>query len=259
MSGTKDSAADFTRLSQNISTNVQKVQQNVSSITRMVDQLGTSQETEMLWDKLNQIQHYTNQLVKDINKNLKELSSMTPLSSHSDQRVRKLQVERLTKDFSDSLNSFQMAQRRVAEKEKQSVARARAQSSNKDSMLDDSLGTTQLVNFASPTPQVQAQMEDVDLELLEERENAIRQLESDIQDVNSIFKDLGLMVHEQGEMVDSIEANVETAAVQVEEGTAKLRKASEYQTKSRKKKCIILIVVLILLGVVALIIWLSVK
>lgn len=42
------------------------------------------------------------------------------------QRQQKLQRERLMNDFSAALNNFQVVQRRAAEKEKESVARARA-------------------------------------------------------------------------------------------------------------------------------------
>lgn len=48
-------------------------------------------------------------------------------------------------------------------------------------------------------------------------------------DVNTIFKDLATMVHEQGEMVDSIEQNVESAHVRVQEGTEQLRMAETYK------------------------------
>ena len=77
--------------------------------------------------------------------------------------------------------------------------------------------------------QVQAFEEEVDVQALEERERAIRQLESDIVDVNTIFKELSTMVHEQGDMIDSIEANVESAQMRVEEGTNQLATASSYQ------------------------------
>ena len=36
-------------------------------------------------------------------------------------------------------------------------------------------------------------------------------------------KDLATMVHEQGDIVDSIESNIESASVQVHEGTDQLR------------------------------------
>lgn len=42
------------------------------------------------------------------------------------QRQQRLQKERLMNDFSTALNNFQAVQRRVSEKEKETVARARA-------------------------------------------------------------------------------------------------------------------------------------
>ena len=55
---------------------------------------------------------------------------------------------------------------------------------------------------------------------------------SDIVDVNTIFKDLATMVHEQGETIDSIEGNVETAAITVHDGTEQLRQAERYKVRS---------------------------
>lgn len=106
-----------------------------------------------------QIQHYTNQVAKETNKYLKDLGSIPLPSSPSEQvsltlssmiiagniilmyvscvvlscvspaavqRQQKLQRERLMNDFSSALNNFQAVQRQAAEKEKESVARARA-------------------------------------------------------------------------------------------------------------------------------------
>ena len=73
--------------------------------------------------------------------------------------------------------------------------------------------------------------EEQNLEHLLERERAVSQLEADIMDVNQIFKDLAAMVHDQGELVDSIEANVETSSIRVNEGTEQLRQAERYQVR----------------------------
>ena len=73
--------------------------------------------------------------------------------------------------------------------------------------------------------------EEQNVQQLEERERAVRQLEADIMDVNQIFKDLAAMVHDQGELVDSIEANVETSSIRVNEGTEQLRQAERYQVR----------------------------
>ena len=53
--------------------------------------------------------------------------------------------------------------------------------------------------------------------------------QTDIGDVNQIFKDLATMVHEQGEVIDSIEANVESAQVNVSQGNVELTSARQYQ------------------------------
>ena len=71
--------------------------------------------------------------------------------------------------------------------------------------------------------------EECNIELLRDREQQIRKIESDILEVNQIFKDLATMIHEQGETIDSIEANVETASIQVDQGTLQLAKARDYQ------------------------------
>merc|ERR1712126_498756 len=84
---------------------------------------------------------------------------------------------------------------------------------------------------------------------LQQREQSMRQLESDIVDVNTIFKDLATMVHEHGEIVDSIEQNIESTTVQVTTGTEQLRQAADYQSKARKKKIILAVLGLVILGI----------
>ncbi|XP_015267740.1 PREDICTED: t-SNARE domain-containing protein 1-like, partial [Gekko japonicus] len=82
---------------------------------------------------------------------------------------------------------------------------------------------------------------------------------SDMLDVNQIIKDLASMVYEQGETVDSIEANLETAASNVESANEQLAKASHYQRRSRKMKCCFISTGLVVLLVIVIIITVSVK
>ncbi|KAM6959505.1 syntaxin-12 [Aplochiton taeniatus] len=254
---------DVNTLIQTCSSNIQKITQNTAQIKSMVNQLGTSQDTSELQDRLQQIQHYTNQLAKETNKHLKDLGSQSFPSSPSEQRQQKIQKDRLMSDFSAALNNFQAVQRRAAEKEKESVARARAGSrlSAEDGTHDE-----QLVSFdnqedwgQTTTQTEEAAITEEDLELIKERETNIRQLESDILDVNQIFKDLAVMIHDQGEMIDSIEANVENAEVHVERGAEQLQRAAIYQQKSRKKMCILAMVGSVVLVVLAIIIWQAAK
>jgi len=230
------STTDFHRKAQVIAGNIQKISQNVSSITRMVGQLGSSTHdpSPELRSQLHKITHYTGQLAKDTNEDLKELNKF----NLNDQRQLKLQREKLTSEFSSVLNSFQNIQRSAAQKEKEAL---KASSGTKTPFLE---GPPSSQSRSQQQQQNQGQMQmfqdvledEQENEQLRLREQAIRQLESDILDVNQIFKELATMVHEQGEMVDSIEAHVESAQIEVSEGARQLERAHTYQNKARRKQ-----------------------
>ncbi|KAI7690041.1 Syntaxin-12 [Sarcoptes scabiei] len=224
---------DFSKLSQLVANNVQKISSNVNQLQKMVNQLGTFQDSENLRSQLHQIQHYTNQLARDTNRNLKELANIPSSQSSSEQKQRRMQKERLTNDFSEALKNFQVIQRTAAQKEKESVIRARANSN-----LNDSSKALIDLQSSQPSQQQEHKMlqieEDVDVQLLREREQAIQKIESDIVEVNQIFKDLASVVHDQGEVIDSIEANIESTGIQIQEGTQQLFKASDYSSKKKE-------------------------
>ncbi|XP_071759697.1 syntaxin-7 isoform X2 [Centroberyx gerrardi] len=243
-------------LAQNISSNIHKLTLLTSELQRGVSQLGTEQDSSQLRQTLQQKQQQSNQLAKETDRLIKVFSSL-PVGP--DQRQRKLQKERLVNDFSSALNSFQKTQRQVADKEREFVARVRASSRVSGGQPEDSFGhAPSLQSDAQVLAQAEAITEE-DLRLIQERESAIRQLESDITDINDIFKDLGMMVHEQGDMIDSIEANVENADMSVQSGTQQLARAADYQRSSRKKICILMIVLAVAAVVIGLIIWGAVK
>ncbi|KAG8451176.1 hypothetical protein GDO86_003436 [Hymenochirus boettgeri] len=285
---------DFNSIIQTCSGNVQRITNNTAQIRTLLNQLGTSQDSSKLQQNLQQIQHSTNVLAKETNTYLKDLASLpTPLSP-AEQRQQKLQKDRLMNEFSAALNHFQNIQRQVSEKEKETVARARAGSRLSG---DEKQKEEQLVSFDKQNikticrviknyngvlvninayiclyyflsnedwNQLQSQEEEFavteeDLELIKERESAIQKLEADILDVNQIFKDLAVMIHDQGEMIDSIEANVESAEVHVERANEQLQRAAYYQKKSRKKICILVLSLAIAVVILVIIICVSLK
>ena len=139
--------------------------------------------------------------------------------------------EKLTSEFLESLKNFQVIQRTAAQKEKESIIRARANSMNRGQMSSDdsNLIDLQSQDGAPPQHQINLQIEEeVDLDLLREREQSIKKIETDIVDVNQIFKDIAKIVHEHNEVIDSIEANVETATIHVNEGAQQIARAREY-------------------------------
>ena len=251
--GRSQRETDLQGLVQNIAINIQKILQNVSSIQRMMVQLGTPQDNQQLQNQLHQVQHFTGKLAKDTTTNLQDLVKGVSTLSPSEQRIWRLQKERLQSDFTRALNNFQDTQRLVAKKEKELLQRARNAPSNLQSiqvqknLIDIEDGHLQ--GEVQKYQQIQMQ-EHVDLEQLQERQRAFNQLESDILDVNTIFKDLAMLVHDQGDMIDSIEANVESTHVTVQDATEQLRHAENYQTRARKKKLFIGLVSFIIIVII---------
>jgi len=247
--GTSARETEFQRLAQNVGTNIQKILQNVSSMQRMITQIGTPQDTQQLQNQLHQIQHYTGQLAKDTSKQLKELNGYPPEQA-LDPRQWKLQRERLQADFTKALDNFQRAQRAAAQKEKDVIKKYKNQG-----VPPGEEGGSNLIDIEGQSRTQMVMEEEQNLEYLHERERSIAQLEADIGDVNQIFKDLAAMVHDQGEIVDSIEANVESASIRVNEGSEELRMAERYQSKARRKKLCLalagLIVFIVLIIIIA--------
>lgn len=251
-------SGDPNQLAQRITSNIQKITQCSAEIQRVLNQLGTPQDTHELRQQLQQKQQYTNQLAKETDKYIKEFGS---LPSVNEQRQRKIQKDRLVNEFTTALTNFQRVQRQAAEREREFVARVRASSRVSGGAAEESYREGTLVSWESQT-QSQVLDEEItedDLRLIEERETAIRQLEADIMDINEIFKDLGMMIHEQGDIIDSIEANVETAEVHVQQANQQLSRAADYQRKSRKKMCILILALTIGAVILGLIIWAAVK
>jgi len=71
------------------------------------------------------------------------------------------------------------------------------------------------------------------LNLIDERYEAINKIASDVIQINELMKDLNTMVIEQGHIIDTIEDNVVQAQNHIEKGTDELRKANISQKKSR--------------------------
>ncbi|XP_041106213.1 syntaxin-7-like [Polyodon spathula] len=242
---------DANRFAQTIGSNIQKITQHTDEIQSLVNQLGTPQDNTELRQQLLQKQQQANQLAKETDRYMKEFG-LLPLTA--EQRQRKIQKDRLVGDFSSALAAFQKIQRQAAQKEKEFVARVRASSRVSGGLPDGGLLSYESEN----QPQAQVQDDAIkkeDLMLIKERETSIRQLESDITDINEIFKDLGMMIHEQGDTIDSIEANVENAEIRVQSASQQLSRAAEHQCKSRKKICILVVILTLIAVAIGLIIW----
>uniref|UniRef100_U5EM41 Putative syntaxin 7 n=1 Tax=Corethrella appendiculata TaxID=1370023 RepID=U5EM41_9DIPT len=259
--GTNKNSADFQKMTQTITTSIQKILQNVTSMQRMVNQFGTAQDSPELKQQLRQIHAYTQQLITDTDNLLNDLVNCN-------ERHLKIQRDRLVDEFTAAITVFQSIQRKMAELEKKAIREARSNnvklsmppgSKNNSSSGSGNFNSSSAFedNFISSNHRQQQEQiqEEIDLEALENQERAIRELEDNISSVNEIYKKLGSLVYEQSHTVDSIEASVEQTSVFVHEGTTQLKKASQLRNKVRRKKVFLAAILAFVLIVIITIIW----
>ncbi|CAG0883465.1 unnamed protein product [Cyprideis torosa] len=248
-----DPSLEFQRQCQVVSANVQKITQNVANLKDRSADDSSKNDTEQLHTLL----HYTEQLAKDTAVSLKQLKEDSlPRIPHSEQRQARLQCDRLNSDFIRVLSEFQSVQRKVAAVEKARIKKVKAGTGFAAPYVQEESESGN-IDLSSGISGRQQQQQLTDLGDLEEKEAALRRLEDDIQGVNEIFKNLATMVHEQGEVVDTIEANVETAHVQVETAVGQLHQASRYKSAARKRMVCMIVTAVILCVILALIIYWS--
>ncbi|KAJ3693155.1 hypothetical protein LUZ60_012250 [Juncus effusus] len=82
---------------------------------------------------------------------------------------------------------------------------------------------------------------------IQERRNAVLELEQRLQDLQQMFLDMAVLVEAQGDMIDDIEAQVTKAVDHVQRGTETLKQAKKTQKNTRKYMCIAIIILLIVI------------
>ncbi|XP_021635978.2 syntaxin-132 isoform X2 [Hevea brasiliensis] len=92
------------------------------------------------------------------------------------------------------------------------------------------------------------------LEEIQERHDAVKEIEKKLLDLHQIYLDMAVLVEAQGEILDNIESQVTNAVDHVQSGTDALRTAKSLQKKSRK--CMMISILLLL--IIAIIIVLSI-
>ncbi|KAK6120620.1 hypothetical protein DH2020_045632 [Rehmannia glutinosa] len=88
------------------------------------------------------------------------------------------------------------------------------------------------------------------LEEIQERHDAVREIEKKLLDLHQIYLDMAVLVEAQGEILDNIESQVSNAVDHVQSGTTALQNAKKLQKKSRKWMCIAIIILLIIVAII---------
>nr|GMC70557.1 syntaxin-132-like isoform X2 [Ipomoea batatas] len=90
------------------------------------------------------------------------------------------------------------------------------------------------------------------LEEIQERHDAVKEIERKLLDLHQIYLDIAVVVESQGDFLDNIESQVRNAVDHVHMGTDALQTAKSLQRKSRKCMMIAIILLLLIAGIIVL-------
>lgn len=240
------SPTEFISLSESIAANTIFVKQSWQFLEKANRTIGTAKDNQTLRDKVHDMQAGTNQRIATTSKDLQRLTVVVRRGD----KQQKLQVEKLTSDFTHVVQMYSKSQQVIAAKMKQVflVNASQQDDINRDSFSGGD-GNQQDQLLASRQQQAVAQSLQFEQDMLLEREQRFRQIEADVLDVNQIMKELSSITNQQAEVIDTIENTIEHTVSNVESGATELAKAAEYQNRYRRK-VLILLIIAIVLGVI---------
>lgn len=150
-------------------------------------------------------------------------------------------------DFQDLRQNMVAEYRETIERRYFTVTGVQADEKTIDHMID----TGESETFLQKAVQEQGRGQIIDtIKEIQERHDAVKDLEKNLVELHQIFTDMSVMVEAQGEQLNSIEASVQGASSFVKRGTENLHTAKQIQRNTRKWYCIALIILLIIIVIV---------
>ncbi|XP_076364676.1 syntaxin-1A-like isoform X1 [Tachypleus tridentatus] len=256
---------EFFQEVEEIRENIEKIQANVEEVKKKHSAILSAPQTDEkvkqeLEDLMADIKKAANKVrtkLKVMEQNIEQQEQTSMMSA--DFRIRKTQHSMLSQKFVEVMTDYNKTQTDYRERCKARIQRqleiTGKVTTNEE--LEDMLETGNPAIFTQgiimETQQAKQTLADI-----EARHNDIIKLENSIRELHDMFMDMAMLVESQGEMIDRIEYQVEHAKDYIEAAKQDTKKALVYQSKARRKKFYIIILAIVLIGVLALIIAISI-
>ncbi|KAL8506748.1 hypothetical protein ACS0TY_017591 [Phlomoides rotata] len=171
-------------------------------------------------------------------------------------RSRMTMTNSLTKKFKELMTEFQTLRQRIEEEYREVVER---RVMTVTGTRPDEETINHLIETGNSEQIFQKAMQEAGhgqvlntLEEIQERHDAVREIEKKLLDLHQIYLDMAVLVEAQGDILDNIESQVSNAVDHVQSGTASLQIAKKLQKNSRKCMCIAIIILLIIVAITVL-------
>lgn len=212
---------------------------HTKALRELASNLGTIRDTAALREKLNK--------ERDAGRKLsKQLFDMA--NAHPTGRVERQQHDKLCADFRSVLEEYERVTKLTLDKEREIHTAIRESMMGED--LERAAGSKSPTELRKSQRLTFQELGAYDETALKEREEEIKELESDLRQANTLFRDVSELVGEQGIMLDQIEGHADVAVEETGKAVVQLDRAEVYQKRARSKIVWIIICVLILIGIV---------
>ncbi|KAJ6749937.1 hypothetical protein OIU85_000553 [Salix viminalis] len=175
----------------------------------------------------------------------------------SSDRTRTSVVSGLRKKLKDLMDGFNGLRQKISTEYRETVQRRyfTVTGENPDEKTIDLLiSTGESETFLQKAIQQQGRGRILDtISEIQERHDAVKDLENNLKELHQVFLDMAVMVQHQGEQLDDIESHMQRANSFVRGGTQQLQTARKLQKNTRKWTCYAIIILMIILLVVLLI------
>ncbi|KAJ3330166.1 Syntaxin-1A [Blyttiomyces sp. JEL0837] len=239
-------------------TQIDQIREDISIVKNTVEQIESAhqaalnviseaqsaentRELERLMDKVNKLSTDIRNKMKAMEAENKKIAKQSARSG--DARIRISQHGALAKKFLDVMLEYKDIQKKYQDKYKQRMQRQylivkpTASPEEVEQMISGEQGSvfSQAIVHSGQKAEAKRALQDI-----KDRHADVQRIEQSIIELQQLFIDMSVLVAAQGELINQIEIHVDDAIDQTEQGVEALHKAVKLQKKTRKKMCIII-------------------
>ncbi|XP_019427616.1 PREDICTED: syntaxin-132-like [Lupinus angustifolius] len=234
---------------------LQEAHEESKSVTKAPSMKNIKQRMEKDVDEVKKTAHHIKTKLEELDKeNLANRQKPGCGKGSGVDRSRTATTISLKKKLKDKMAEFQILReaihqeyREVVERRVFTVTGTRADEETIDRLIET--GDSEQIFKKAIQEQGRGQIMDT-LAEIQERHDAVRDVERKLLDLNQIFMDIAVLVDAQGDMLNNIETQVSSAVDHVQQGNNALQKAKKLQRNSRKWMCIAIIILLIIVVII---------
>ncbi|KAK7271091.1 hypothetical protein RJT34_26708 [Clitoria ternatea] len=231
---------------------LQESHEETKSVTKAPSMKAIRQKMEKDVDEVQKTAHYLKSRIEELDKeNLANRQKPGCGKGSGVDRSRTATTLSLKKKLKDKVAEFQTLReaihqeyRDVVERRVFTVTGTRADEETIDRLIET--GDSEQIFQKAIQEQGRGQVMDT-LAEIQERHEAVRDVERKLLDLQQIFMDIAVLVDAQGDMLNNIESQVSSAVDHVQQGNNALLKAKQLQKSNRKWMCIAIIILLIVI------------